>query len=107
LICTCPGCFDILTDRPPSTLHVTKVEIGPTAIAVSIDVPTGDCHVNLCCLGDLHVFGVVLHMFSEIFRPLANDIVGNDNTEKCYAHQHRKDDEIDGTVSRLSMPVSE
>ena len=73
---------------------------------MSIDVPTGDCHPNLRHLGDSHVFGVVLHTFSKVFRPLANDVVGDDNTEKCYAHQHGKDDEIDTTVSRLNA-VSE
>ena len=86
MVCTGPGCFDILADRPPGTLHVVKIEIVPTGIAVSVDVPSRDCHVNLRCLRYSHIFRIVLHSFSEILRPLANDIVGNDDVEKRYAH---------------------
>ena len=39
-------------------------------------------------------------MFLEILRPLANDVVGDDDAEKGYTNQCGKYDEIDTTVSK-------
>ena len=51
---TCPNGLDILTDCPRGPLHITEVEIVPTRLAMTIDMPSRDCHVNPSCLWNLH-----------------------------------------------------
>jgi hypothetical protein len=67
LVRTCPRCLDILAHGPSGTLHVAEVEVRATPITVSIYVPPGDGHVNAGRVGNSHVFGKVLHTFSEVF----------------------------------------
>jgi hypothetical protein len=57
-----------------------------TGIAMSIDMPPRDHHVNLRCFGDSHMFGEVFHTFSKVLGPLADDIVGDDDAEEGYAN---------------------
>ena len=86
LICTCPHCLDILAHGPSSALHVAEVEVITTHIAVSVNMPPWNRHVNLHRFGDLHVFGEVLHAFSKVLGPLANDIIGDDDVEEGNAN---------------------
>lgn len=67
---------------------------------MSVDMPARDCHVDLRCFGDSHMFRIALHTFSEILRPLANDVIGDDDAEKGYTGQCGEYDEIDATVSK-------
>jgi hypothetical protein len=86
LICTRPRRLDILAHGPSSTLHVAEVEVITTGIAVSIDMPPQNRHVNLHHFGDSHMFREILHAFSKVLGPLADDIVGDDDTEESYAN---------------------
>ena len=98
LICTCPGRFNILAHSLSSTLHVAEVEVILTCITVSIDVPAWDCHVNLGRFRDLHMFREALHAFSKVLRPLANNVISDDDVEECYANQCGKHNKINATV---------
>jgi hypothetical protein len=44
------------------------------------------------------MFGEALHAFSKVLRPLANDIVSDDDAEECYANQRGEHDKINATV---------
>ena len=98
LICTCPGRFDILAHSLSSTLHVAEVEVIPTRVTVSIDMPPRDCHINLGRFRDSHMFGEALHAFLKVLRPLANDVISDDDAEERYANQCGKYDKINTTV---------
>src|SRR5271155_5874817 len=77
-ICTSPRRFNIFTSRFPGSFHVTQIEIISTLCTMAVDVPTWDCHVGLSCVRDLHWFWELRHALSEVFRPLAYDIVRRD-----------------------------
>ena len=84
-VCTRPRRLNVFTDCSSNPLHVAHVEIIPTRIAVSIDVPSWDPHVNMSCVWDLHVQWEFFHAFSEIFGPLTYNVIREDNAEECYA----------------------
>ena len=81
-ICARPNCFDILPNRPSSSLHIAYVEIVPTHLAMPVDMPSRDCHVKLSRFWYLHFWWEILYTFSEVFGPLTTDVVCEDDSEE-------------------------
>jgi hypothetical protein len=89
----------ISTSSPTVLLvHITYVEVVPTCLAMPIDMPSGDCHIKLSCIWYSHFWQELLHMFSEIFRPLTSDIIGKDDSEEYDADYGSEDAEVDIAV---------
>ena len=47
------------------------------------------------------MFRIFFHAFSEIFRPLANYVVGEDNAEESDKGDSGEDDEVNTAVPRM------
>ena len=97
---TCPNGLDILTDCPRSPLHITEVEIVPTRLAMTIDMPSRDCHVNPSRLWNLHFGWELFHTFSEILGPLAGDVVCKDDAEEHDTNEGSQDNKVHIAVSK-------
>ena len=67
---------------------------------MAIDVPTWNGYADFSCVWDLHRCWEFGHALSEVFRPLADNVVSYDDSKKCYAHKGGEGDEIDVTISR-------
>ena len=102
-ICACPNCLDVLTNCSRSPFHITEVEIVPTRLAVAINMPSRDCHVNLSRLWNLHFGWEFFHTFLEVLRPLAGNVVCEDNAKEHYANEGGQDDEVHITVSKYHV----
>ena len=44
------------------------------------------------------MFGEALHAFSKVLRPLANNVISDDDAEERYANQRGKHNKINATV---------
>ena len=51
-----------------------------------IDMPLGYRHVNFSAVRDSHLWWEFFHAFSEVFRPLTDNVVGDDNSEEGDAY---------------------
>ena len=99
-ICACPCRFDVFTSRPPSAFHVAQVEALSALRPVAVNVPTWNGYANLGRVRDLHRLWEFGHALSEVFRPLADNVVSYDDSHKCYAHKGGEGDEINVAISR-------
>ena len=92
----CPRCFNILTNRPPDSFHIAQVELISTRISMTVDMPSGNSDVHLSCFGDLHMFRIFFHAFSEIFY-----VVGEYNAEESDEGDSGEDNEVNTAVPRM------
>jgi hypothetical protein len=95
-----PCCFDLLTDCSPCTLHIAQVEIFLTSLAVAIDMPSRDSHVDLSRIWNLHSFREFFHSFSEILRPLTDDVICDNDAEERDAYKGGENGEIYAAISK-------
>jgi hypothetical protein len=99
-VCACPHRFNIFANCSSHALHVAQVEIFLTRFPVPIDMPPRDCHVNLSCVGDSHTLWEFFHTHSEVFRPLTDDVVRDNDSEKSNANEGGKGNEVNITIPR-------
>ena len=95
-----PTSFQYLHQLFSQHLHVAQIKILLTSPPVPVDMPPRDCHVNLSCVGDSHFLREFVHTFSETFRPLADDVKGENNSEESNANQGINDNKVNVTISR-------
>ena len=67
---------------------------------MAIDVPTWNGYADLSFFWDLHCRWEFGHALSEVFRPLADNVISYDDSKKRYAHKGREHDEINVAISR-------
>jgi len=99
----CPNCLNVLANCSRSPLHITEVEIIPTRLAVTINMPSRHCHVNLSCLRNSHFRWEFFHTFPKVLRPLAGDVICEYDAKECDTNEGRQDDEVNVTVSKYHV----
>lgn len=74
-----PRDFNLLAARPTSTLRKAQAEVLSAPLSMAGDVPAGYSNFDLRAWRKPHVLWEFRHTTSEILRPLAADVVCDEN----------------------------
>ena len=95
-----PSSLDFLSTCSPNPFCITQTETLSAPLSMSIDMPALNSNIDSCCQLDLHVLRELGHATVEILRPLAANIICNEDPWEYNADKHGKDNKIHITIPK-------
>lgn len=95
-----PSGLDFLSACPPSPFCITQTETLSAPLSVSIDMPAWNSDIDSCFRLDLHVLRELGHATAEILRPLAADVICDEDPWEYNADKRGEDNKIHITIPK-------